>query len=187
MAFFLPPYRYRFFFMGNSLYNGFVHGFQCFELNRLTDKVNMVKKYSGKSIYMVLILFLAAGISCDSISTVCSSDFRYLGVGVYLEDGITPVVFDEVRLTDGRSGQTIDLCDANETECPGDGIMGVPENGSYTIFHDGLRGRIGFHPMPLLFEGRNDSITVEQLFVIGDDGCHVHKISGPGTLIAEPG
>lgn len=147
----------------------------------------MKNEYSYKRVYLVLILFLATGLSCDSISTICSSDFRYLGVGVYLVDGITPVVLDEVTLTDGRSGKTIDLCDTNETECPGKGIMGVPENGSYTIFHDGLRDQIGFYPTPLLFEGRNDSITVEQVFLIGDDGCHVYKISGPGTLIAEPG
>ncbi|MCC5907100.1 MAG: hypothetical protein JJU13_12890 [Balneolaceae bacterium] len=129
-----------------------------------------------------MILSAITAISCDSVSTVCSSEFRYLGVSVFMEDGTTPVVFDEVILTDGQSGQSIELCGKEEPECSDDYIMGIPESGSYTIFHDGLRNRIGFYPMKLLFEGRNESITVKQVFLIGDDGCHVNKLSGPTTL-----
>jgi len=47
-----------------------------------------------------LILSAITAISCDSVSTVCSSEFRHLGVGVFVEDGTTPAVFDEITLID---------------------------------------------------------------------------------------
>jgi hypothetical protein len=132
-------------------------------------------------VLLISISFMASISSCDSFTTVCTTEFRYLGVSVFMDDATTPVVFDKVILTDARNRNIIDLC-ATDSECSDGEIMGVPENGSYVIYHDGLRDKIGFRPMLLFFEGKNDSLHVEQMFILEDDGCHARVKAGPNSI-----
>jgi hypothetical protein len=146
------------------------------------EKNNYLK--SGFLLITVLIIVLA-GQSCEELfnSKVCTLEFRYLMVSV-VDGDENPVRFDEVSVTNYRTGDAIDLCDSEPSLCI-DEIAGNPEMGYYTIYHDGLRGDIGFRPISVLFDASNDSVSVQQLYLIGDDGCHVYKMSGPEVIAVE--
>jgi len=146
------------------------------------QKNNYLK--SGFLLITVLIIALT-GQSCEELfnSKVCTLEFRYLTVSVVDRDE-NPVRFDEVFVTNYRTGDAIDLCDSEPSLCI-DEISGSPEMGYYTIYHDGLRGDIGIRPLSVLFEASNDSVSVQQLYLIGDDGCHVYKMSGPEVITIE--
>jgi len=145
-------------------------------------KVRLQK--SGFLLIIVLIIALT-GQSCEKLfdSKVCTLEFRYITVSV-VDGDENPVRFDEVSVTNYRTGDTIDLCDSEPSLCI-DEIAGSTEMGYYTIFHDGLRGDIGIRPLSVLFEASNDSVSVQQLFLIGDDGCHVYNMSGPEVITIE--
>ena len=115
-------------------------------------------------------------------SKVCTSEFRMIGVSVVYEDK-EPVIFDDASVKNHRTGNEIDLCSSYHSNCTREEIIGHPESGYYTIYHDGLRNEIGMRPVALMFSASNDSVSVEQLFLIDEDGCHVQKKAGPDQII----
>lgn len=124
--------------------------------------------------------------SCDSyIGKVCTAEFRILGVAVYTVDD-KPVVLDELTITARplRNEVELDVC-GNGYDCENGGPAGWPEEGFYTIFHDGMRGAIRRGSIQIKVAGKNDKVQFEEEFLISDNGCHISKAAGPDTIFVE--
>lgn len=124
--------------------------------------------------------------SCDSyIGKVCTAEFRILGVSVYTVDD-KPVVLDEFTINARplHNEVELDVC-GNGYDCENEGPAGWPEEGIYTIFHDGMRGVIRRGSIQIRVAGKNEKVQFEEEFLISDDGCHVSKAAGPDTVFVE--
>ncbi len=132
--------------------------------------------------YLFLILTFAFFFSCDE--PICTRDFRAIAVQVLTTDG-EPVVLDEFTVKRSESGQVIEICNDALGDCEKGAAAGYPEEGIYTIFHDGLRNKIRGYQIKIDVEGKKGEAVFQEEFVIVEDGCHVYKAAGPGTVFVD--
>lgn len=121
--------------------------------------------------------------SCDS--QICTSSFDFVQIQV-LNQNEEPVELDSIKIIDMRTDKAIDPCDFDDPNpCPGGRPMGTPELGGYTIFHDGIRDMIIGDRIGIQVIGEKGDQQFQEDFLIGDDGCHVFKMEGPGTVMLD--
>lgn len=138
----------------------------------------------------VIVLFIipVLFVSCDSLSpfdNVCTLEFRMIGMAVYSAEH-EPVVLDEIAIFAVKSGRktVLDIC-GDGYDCGAEGLAGRPDEGHYTIFHDGMRDKIRRETMKIQVEGKNENVSFSEEFVIGNNGCHVFKEAGPDTVFVD--
>lgn len=139
--------------------------------------------FKRRDLILFLILIPVLLSSCDLyIGKVCTAEFRVIGVAVSTVDN-EPVILDELTITTKRFRQetTLDVC-GNGYDCDTDGPAGWPEEGIYTIFHDGMKSAIRQGSIEIKAAGKNEKVQFEEEFVISSDGCHVSKEAGPDTI-----
>jgi hypothetical protein len=151
--------------------------------DNLKTKSDMFKKLTFISCLIILPILFS---SCDSfIGKVCTAEFRILGVAVYTTEE-KPVILDELTITatPSRNGKEGDG-GGNGYDGENDGQAGWPEEGIYTIFHDGMKGAIRRGAIEIKVTGKNERVQFEEEFIISSNGCHVTKEAGPDTVYLE--
>lgn len=139
--------------------------------------------FKRRELVLFLIIIPVLLSSCTSyIGQDCTLEFRSIGVAVYTVDN-EPVILDELTITTKRYRQetTLDVC-GNGYDCDTDALAGWPEEGIYTIFHDGMKSAIRHGSIEIKVAGKNEKVQVEEEFIISSDGCHVSKEAGPDTI-----
>lgn len=140
-----------------------------------------------KPVFIFFLIIVPALLSsCDSLGgEVCTAEFRSLGIAVYSTKN-EPVILDDLTVTAREFQREIklDVC-GNGYDCENGRPAGWPEEGIYTIFHDGMRSAIRRGSIQIKVAGKNEKVQFEEEFLISDDGCHVSKEAGPDTVFVE--
>ena len=141
-----------------------------------------------KYIYKV-IPFVCLALFFYACELACTDELRMIGVTVMAPEEEDSVFLDQIIITEKRTGKLIDLCDfGDHGHCSERTLREIPDYGiAPIIFHDGIRKKIKRRrAMEILVEGFRDSLSFQQEFVIGYDGCHVFKAAGPDTVYLQP-
>jgi hypothetical protein len=116
---------------------------------------------------------LAALAACsDPLNSDCSTLHAYVAV-VALDTSHTPVSGLVIADTVIRTGEAVTVQQIN-----------LPA-GTYVVFDDGSKNSIRPTGDAVRVVGVLGPAQFSATFVIGMQGCHVHKISGPDTVIVQ--
>ncbi len=125
-----------------------------------------------------LTLAVAAGMvtaaACGSEPLACTAEFRVYGITV-LDGGGAPVPDLDPTVTLVRTGQ----------EIVPDTTLASRANGFYVVLTDAQGSILGQTGRQVRFSGTNGIVSTSADFVFAAGVCHVEKISGPDTLVAQ--
>ncbi|WP_157621278.1 hypothetical protein [Salisaeta longa] len=114
--------------------------------------------------------FLSAG--CDSQSVLCTAEFVTYTVRVVTPAG-QPADSVQIEVRNASTGARYDVC-GGLSPCHN------PEDGQYTIFHDGVD--VGPFPTEVVVTGRKGDLGFRATYVFRQGQCHVRKLAGPAQV-----
>lgn len=121
--------------------------------------------------WAMLLGVVLAGCSQEEALTVCTMEFRTIGVTV-VDTLSVPVLDATVTSRLRRTGEVLASAD------------GTPQNdGFYAIVSDGVKQKIrqGGDSVDVVVQRTGNVPAAATYFIIS--GCHVGKVSGPNTLV----
>jgi hypothetical protein len=128
---------------------------------------------SAFEVIRIAILFGSIGImaaSCQNHDVNCTEEFRMIGM-IVTRDSLTDFYTVRVSVSDTIRFQ---------------GNIGYPENNWYPVLDDNYQSKISGSQDTFRFIGEtNDTIVVDENFVIKADACHISKVSGADSIILQ--
>lgn len=102
----------------------------------------------------------------------CTAQFVSVEFAV-VDDSGAPVSDVSIRVELARTGEVLDV------------DQDRPQEGMYKVVDDSHRMYIGFLPERCIVTGTKDTRGFSAEFVIEGGRCHVHKVSGPESVVLE--
>ena len=133
-----------------------------------------MKKRIVKIVFFIALLFPSC--TTDVNNCACTTEFRTYRI-IVIDSSGNPVDSLVTRITNssGKEFTSHGSYFPNGTE------------GKYWIMDDSYKNDFSIRPKTIFFEGTKENESVEAAFLINTDECkcHVNKVAGPDTVVAQ--
>ena len=129
---------------------------------------------SPKYLSLVIATTVLLASACENEPLACTEEFRIYGVYVIDTAGVKMPGLDH-SVTIANSGQRIGV----------DSTIAPPADGWYPLISDAEGGLLGPTGALVLFSATDGAVTAEGDFLFVAGACHVEKLSGPDTVVAQ--
>jgi len=133
-----------------------------------------MKKRISSIIFILSLVFLSC--TTDVKDCLCSTEFREYNITIIDTSG-TPVDSLLTRITNSRGKEFT----------PHGSYYQQSLEGKYWIMDDSYKNEFTVRPTSIFFEGAKEGVTVEAAFLFNTDECkcHVNKVAGLDTIVAQ--
>jgi len=133
-----------------------------------------MKKRIAAIVFFIALLFPSC--TTDVKDCICTTDFR--GYNITIVDSLgNPVDSLITRITNSRGREFT----------PNSLYYQRSSEGKYWMMGDSYKNEFTVRPTSIYFEGAKEGVTAEAAFLFNTDECkcHVNKVAGPDTIVAQ--